>query len=95
MGPVKLKGGVVINGVWQCAAVGRRKDGTIGPITPKFGKGSRLNAGAHPLKLLIRFEDTTETRKDFPFFERAHDYVKANARREFTLALKRAIATAR
>lgn len=88
IGPVKVRG-VVINGVWQCAAVGKRRDGTIGPITPKGSKAPSK------LKLLIRFEDTTEAPKHLQFVENAKAYVAAHARREFEAALRRALATAR
>ena len=85
IGPVQTKAGRVINGVWQRAAppnVGRR--GKPGAAQPRA-----------PLKLLIRFEDTTPAPKHLDFYGRARTYLKKNAAAEFNAAMKRALATAR
>lgn len=85
VGPVHTKSGKVINGVWQ--------------RTVRSSAGSRRrNAGtaaASPLKLLIRFEDTTPVRKKLQFYPVAREYVRRNAAAVFNEAMKRALATAR
>lgn len=85
IGPIKTKRGVV-SGVWQR------------PTPQSQQKGRRkgvVAAKRQPLKLLIKFEDTTPTRKSFRFEQRAAAFVRANARDAFDRALRRAIATAR
>lgn len=84
IGPVKTKSGRVINGVWQRSAPAARRMATRKSNTPRG-----------PLKLLIQFEDTTPAPKHLDFFGRAQRYLKANAAREFTSAMKQALATAR
>ncbi|KUR80770.1 hypothetical protein [Novosphingobium sp. FSW06-99] len=91
VGVVKLRTGETINGVWQRPSAGVRRDGARG-TKGALGKIGNVRTG---LKLLIRFEDTTETSKRFPFFERAEDYVRRHARAEFEAALTRALASAR
>lgn len=81
IGPVKTKGGKVINGVWQRPSAAQRR-----------GKGDKPKGG---LKLLIRFEDSTPVPKRLPFEQRARSYVGAHAREVFNDALTRALATAR
>ncbi len=86
IGPIQTKAGRVINGVWQRS----------GP--QRAGRGARRKGVAAParsLKLLIQFEDTTPAPKELPFEQLALDYLKRNAGREFDIALKRALATAR
>lgn len=86
VGDVKTKGGKTIGGVWQR------------PVAAARPRGMRRGAIAQPrggLKLLIRFEDTTQTRKHLPFYERAQAYVSRHARDEFTRALRQALATGR
>ncbi|MDR3408457.1 MAG: hypothetical protein P4L68_08165 [Methylovirgula sp.] len=97
IGPVKFKSGETINGVWQRPAVGIRRDGARGTKgATKGSKTASVIASANTgLKLLIRFEDTSDAPKHLPFMERARAYVTANARREFEVALRRALATAR
>jgi hypothetical protein len=83
IGKVTTRGGKVINGVWQRPVRGVRRDGT---------KGTKARTG---LKLLIQFEDTTPVPKRLNFFGRATAYLKANAAREYQIAMQRALATAR
>lgn len=86
VGKVKTKAGQTISGVWQR------------PVVATKGKGSKRSATAKAatgLKLLVRFEDTTPTRKHLPFVERARAYVQANAREEIDKALREAARTAR
>lgn len=87
IGPIKTKGGQVINGVWQRSGprAGARKSKRAGSAPAAGGK----------LKLLIQFEDTTAAPKHLPFEQLAKEYLRQNARREFDLALRRALATAR
>ncbi len=85
IGPIVTRGGKRISGVWQR------------PVTARGGK-RRAGAAAAPksgLKLLIQFEDTTPTKKRFDFYGDAQRYLKANAAREYRVALQRAFATAR
>lgn len=85
IGPIVTRGGKRISGVWQrpvAARTGKRRAGAA--AAPKSG-----------LKLLIEFEDTTPTKKRFDFYGEARAYVKANAAREYRVALQRALATAR
>lgn len=84
IGRIKTKSGRVISGVWQR------------PNKPSAGR--RGKAAAQPtggLKLLIQFEDTTPAPKHLPFQERAQAYLRKNASREFDIAMRRALATAR
>ena len=69
---------------------GKRISGVWQRPSPKRGK-----AGKGPLKLLIKFADTTPVKKRFDFYGVAQRYVRANAAAEFTTALRRAIATQR
>ena len=86
IGPIKTKSGRVISGVWQR------------PTPARIGRGKRGATKAAPagkLKLLIQFEDTTPAPKHFAYFERARTYLKKNAAREFDIAMRRALSTAR
>lgn len=80
IGPIKTKAGMTINGVWQRQPARRSAKG----VTP-----------AGPLKLLIRFEDTTEAPKHLDFYGCARGFVTANAQRVFDDALRKAMSTAR
>ncbi|WP_066651766.1 MULTISPECIES: hypothetical protein [Sphingomonas] len=77
IGPIVMRGGKRISGVWQRP-------------TPKRGRAAK-----GPLKLLIKFADTTPVRKRFDFYGVAQRYVRANAASEFATALRRAMATQR
>lgn len=85
VGSIRTRRGAVINGVWQ-------KPKTAGHRGGRRIKGEQTRA---PLKLLIRFEDTTPVRKHLPFEQRAREYVARHAAGEFDAALRRALATAR
>lgn len=91
------KSGQTISGVWQRPLVGKRRDGTRGTKGATRGKNTAsADSGANTgLKLLVRFEDTTEAPKHLPFIETARAYVASNARREFEASLRKAFATAR
>lgn len=86
IGPVTVKGGKVINGVWQRATARPAR-------TTKRGTTPAKPAG--PLKLLIQFEDTTEAPKHLDFYGRARAYVVGNAQDAFETALAKALSTAR
>lgn len=83
VGKVTTKNGKVISGVWQR------------PTAAKIGKRGKVLKPAGHLKLLIQFEDTTLAPKHLPFVERATSYLRKNAAREFNIAMRRALATAR
>jgi hypothetical protein len=85
IGPIKTKRGF-INGVWQRPGPQPRIKGM---------KRGMATQAKRPLKLLIKFEDTTPVRKRFPFEQRARAHVARHAAAEFTAALQRAMATAR
>ena len=87
IGPIKTKSGRVISGVWQRPTVAKARGA-------KRGRGASPAPVGH-LKLLIQFEDTTPAPVRLPFFERAQAYLKRNAVREFDIAMRRALATAR
>jgi hypothetical protein len=86
IGPIKTKSGRVISGVWQRSAPSRVGRGR---------KGAAKAPDAGKLKLLIQFEDTTPAPKHLAYFERAQAYLKKNAAREMTIAMRRALSTAR
>lgn len=77
----------------------------IGPVVTRGGKRisgvwqrpslKRGRAARGPLKLLIKFADTTPVKKRFDFYGVGERYVRANAATEFTAALRRAMATQR
>lgn len=84
IGSIKTKAGKRISGVWQRPGpvrAGKRRKGVVAP------KG--------PIRLLIEFKDTTPAPKHFAFYERAQAYLKANAAREYDLAIRRALSTAK
>lgn len=80
VGKVRTKGGKLLSGVWQ---------------RPAGASRSKAQAGRGALKLLIAFEDTTPVRKRFDFYGKAENYVRRNAAREYTAAMRKALVTAR
>ncbi|HZU65429.1 MAG TPA: hypothetical protein VFF98_17205 [Novosphingobium sp.] len=87
IGALASANGQRISGVWQWAPLAKGAK-----LVGKNGQPPKARPG---MKLLVRFEDTTQAPKHLPFYERARAYVKANAAREFDLALRKALATAR
>lgn len=83
IGSIRTRNGKTINGVWQ------RK------TAPKGSRKAKTSQPNGMLKLLIQFEDTTPAPKRLDFYGRAAAYLKVNAAREFDVALRRALATAR
>lgn len=86
------KSGKSYSGVWQRPERGRRKDGSYGTIGDTHNKLDGVRTG---LKLLIKFEESTDTHKRLDFEGTARRYIKKNAAHEFDLALRKAMATAR
>lgn len=83
VGPVRLKSGQVVNGVWQRqGGKGRRK-----------AKGAVQ--GARALQLLIRFSDPTPPAQRLDFRGRAEAAVHRHFEAEFAKSLAHALATAR
>lgn len=90
IGPVKLKDGSTINGVWQRSApakVGKRRRGQPAMVANDKQSGS--------LKLLIRFSDPQTVKQRLDFKGRTLAAVQANFEAEFTKAFALALATAR
>lgn len=87
VGPVTLKSGAVVSGVWQRTATG------------KVAKGRRIKGVVSPqaghLKLLIRFADDLPVRQRLDFQGRAEKAVKAYFEPEFAKAFAKAMATAK
>lgn len=104
VGPVKLKNGETINGVWQRPML-RGRDAVLGKgMTPRQrqkllrGKHGTIARGANTtgkLKLLIRFGDALPVKKHLGFGSTAQAVVAQNFGRDFDAALKEALATAR
>jgi hypothetical protein len=90
VGKIKGKDGALVSGVWQRAA-----QGPMQVPRPKGMKRGQVRQPKGGLKLLIRFEDTTEAPKHFEFFERARAVVQRNAQPQFTAAMRKALASAR
>ena len=80
VGPVKLRSGQVVNGVWQRNAKAK-------------GKGKA--AGGQALQLLIRFTDPQDVRQRLRFAAVAEATVRKYFEAEFARALTHALATAR
>ncbi len=84
IGPVRLKSGQIVNGVWQRkgAAKGRK------------AKGAPL-AGARSLNLMIRFTDPQPVKQHLAFKARAEAAVRAHFEHDFATAFAHAMATAK
>ena len=88
IGPVTLKDGRIINGVWQRA--------TAAPEPGKRRvKGAKLANTSGKLKLLIQFEDPKAVKPRLPYGTRAAEIVAKHMIAELKTALDKAIATAR
>lgn len=95
IGAVTFKNGRTVNGVWQRGTTPRGKRTKGGGEYGTKGKHHVVAGNRTTLKLLIQFEDTTQTRKHLPFQETAVRYVRRNAAAEYTKAMRIALATAR
>lgn len=91
IGPVKMRSGQVINGVWQRSM----ERATVATAKGKSRITRRGLNDSGKLKLLIRFEDAHEVTQHLGWFALAERVVAANFSREFGRALARALATAR
>lgn len=89
IGPIKTKGGEVINGVWQRPYM----RGGTGKVrgNSKLGRGFNTSGA---LKLLVRFTDPQPTTKRLGYRTTAKASIDRHFKAEFTLALSRAMATA-
>lgn len=85
VGPVRLKSGQVVNGVWQRRLPGKGKKGKAAPV----------DAGARALTLLIRFTDPQPVKQHLAFQARAEAAVRKHFEAEFATAFAHAMATAK
>lgn len=83
VGPVKLRSGQVVNGVWQRPTASARR---------RLAKGKE---GGAPLKLLIRFSDPQQVTQRLDFAGRAEAAVRTHFASEFAKAWAHALATAK
>ncbi|NIJ07224.1 hypothetical protein FHS31_000820 [Sphingomonas vulcanisoli] len=84
VGTITTKAGKRIAGVWQrpmSAPLGKRRRGIVQPT-------------GH-LKLLVEFKATTPAPKHFDALGLAEAYLRRNAEREFSIAWRKALSTAR
>lgn len=95
IGPVTLKNGRTINGVWQRGKTKRGERYKGGGEYGTRGKLNKIGGARTTLKLLIQFEDTTPVRKRLPFEKVARMYIQRNATAAFDAALRRALQTSR
>lgn len=84
IGPVRLKSGQIVNGVWQRPVAGRRKASRAAPVQ-----------GVTALKLLIRFTDPQPVKQRLDFSGRAEAAVRKHFEAEFAKAFAGAQATAK
>lgn len=84
-GPMKTKTGQVVSGIWKWAPLAKGAK-----VRPKSGGPAVARPG---MELLIRFADTSEAPEHLPFYETARAYVRANAKREFDAAFRKALAS--
>ncbi|HEX5264948.1 MAG TPA: hypothetical protein VFW13_15565 [Phenylobacterium sp.] len=84
IGPVKLKNGQVVNGVWQRKVAAGGKGVKAGPLQ-----------GAQALTLLIRFTDPQPVKQHLDFDGIAIATAQRQLQPNFAKALKHAMATAR
>ena len=90
------KSGKAISGVWQRGETPRGKRYKGNDEYGTRGDSQGKVAGARTtLKLLIEFKDTTPAPEHLDFYGRANTYLRRNAAREFDVAMRKALATAR
>jgi len=102
IGPVKLRSGKVINGIWQRSTdAGTKRVGTL-TIDKKTGKGRIVKSAKNinrsgKLKLIVRFTDAhpIAEKNRLDWFGLAEKTVAANFNREFGAAMRYALATAK
>ncbi|MBN9143742.1 MULTISPECIES: hypothetical protein [unclassified Novosphingobium] len=102
VGKIKFKkSGEIVSGVWQRGVGagkglevkrGKRSKGG-GEYGTKGNNQSLIGGVRTTLKLLVQFEGTSEAPKHLEFYETARAYVRANAKREFDAAFRKALAT--
>lgn len=91
IGPVKLKNGDVINGVWERSKTprGQRRLGGYGTK----GKMNKMGNTKTSLKLLIKFDDAHEAKQRWGYHDRAKRVVDREYNKIMGRELARAIAT--
>lgn len=104
VGKIKFKKtGEIVSGVWQ-RGVGAGKGPEVkrgkrnkggGEYGTKGNNQSVIGGVRTTLKLLVQFQDTTEAPKRLEFYETARAFVRANAKREFDAAFRRALGSRR
>lgn len=87
------KSGETVSGVWRRPPAGPQ---VVTGRRGSRGKTNNVVGGARTgLKLLIRFGDALPVREHLDYRERARQIIEQNFNREFSLALNKALATAR
>lgn len=82
VGPITLKSGVVVSGVWQ-------RNG------PRGGGAKSVAKGQGTLKLLVRFSDPQPVTQRLPVYEVTRQVVARNYERNFDRAFQLAVASAK
>lgn len=100
VGPVRLKSGQVVSGVWQRGPKGARRKGGVGTkgshnIKHNEAQGLAGHNNRTTLKLLVRFSDPLTVTQHLNFRDRAEQAVREHFDTEFAKAFARAIATAK
>lgn len=90
VGPVRLKSGQVVSGVWQ--RKGGAKGKAAGRRRPSMAAPAKVSGA---LSLLIRFTDPKPVTQHLDFKGRAEAAVRANFQPEFAKAFAHAMATAK
>ncbi|SEI42298.1 hypothetical protein [Paraburkholderia diazotrophica] len=89
IGNIKTSSGETIGGVWR-----RPPSARVTKVRGKRGSVVQGSPRGH-LKLLVRFGDARPVRQHMEFGERAFEVVDATFEREFDIAMRQAIATAK
>lgn len=82
IGPITLKSGTTVNGVWQRSG-------------PAKGRANSVAKGQGTLKLLIRFSDPLPVTQRLPVYELTRQVVARNHERNFDRAWQLAVASAK
>lgn len=102
IGPVKMKSGKIINGIWQRSTdAGVKRVGTLS-IDKKTGKARIVKSAKNinrsgKLKLIVRFTDAhpIAEKNRLDWFDLAQKTVSSQFLREFTKSMRVALATAK
>ena len=93
IGPVKLKNGEVINGVWERSKTPRGQ-GRLGGYGTK-GKMNKMGNTKTSLKLLIKFDDAHEAKQHWGYMDRAKRLVDREYNKVMGHELAKAIASSK